>query len=452
MSDAFRVKNGVVVNNDLLVANATSRKVGVLTNAPVYSVDINSTDGVRIPVGNTSNRPSGANGVLRYNTQTSSYEGYANTGWVTIAQADANNTVFAEVTVPTVKFETTANNSILYNNNTITTRVGNTNIMFSNSSFSNTLGLSVFSDRISIGANNIANTTALFVGNSTTNNVITQSSVRISNSTSNINFTIPTSTQAASGSHYLNANGSYVQVTFAPSGSNTNIQFNDSGTFGSTNAITFNKVSNTLTVSNTITATTFVGTLAGAANTVVNISNTQIISSLGYTPVTQSGGFGQDNTRVYIGWLPASNTLGVYIGLQNYGTNWPINARNISDFSINQNLSNTSSPTFASMTLSGNAVLHAGNFQTYAPALNGGGATGTWPISISGNANTANSVNGTVNGQHPIYNVTKVFSSDGSGGTNYYLRFTRTNNTTFDVLYMNIASSGGGSGGEGGGG
>jgi N-acetylmuramoyl-L-alanine amidase CwlA len=34
-------------------------------------------------------------------------------------------------------------------------------------------------------------------------------------------------------------------------------------------------------------------------------------------------------------------------------------------------------------------VLHAGNYNSYAPTKTGGGASGTWGISISGNAVTA---------------------------------------------------------------
>ena len=44
-----------------------------------------------------------------------------------------------------------------------------------------------------------------------------------------------------------------------------------------------------------------------------------------------------------------------------------------------------------SLTYGGNAVLHAGNYNSYSPTLTGGNASGTWGISISGNAATATS-------------------------------------------------------------
>lgn len=43
-----------------------------------------------------------------------------------------------------------------------------------------------------------------------------------------------------------------------------------------------------------------------------------------------------------------------------------------------------------SLTYKGNAILHSANYNTYAPTKTGGGASGSWGISITGNAATAN--------------------------------------------------------------
>ena len=84
----------------------------------------------------------------------------------------------------------------------------------------------------------------------------------------------------------------------------------------------------------------------------------------------------------------------------------------------------------------GNQVLHAGNFNSYAPTLTGGGASGTWGISITGNANTAtnlsnswtnwNSVGGigsvvgmlawkNYGNNHVIFDASQSTSPSGSG-------------------------------------
>ena len=77
------------------------------------------------------------------------------------------------------------------------------------------------------------------------------------------------------------------------------------------------------------------------------------------------------------------------------------------------------------ITQAGNQVLHAGNYTSYSPSLGGSGATGTWGISISGNASTASQVGGyTSDGwlrkvgdstQFQIYgnSRTMVFRTDG---------------------------------------
>lgn len=41
---------------------------GIWTNAPQYSLDIANTDAIRVPVGNTAQRPTANNGVIRFNT------------------------------------------------------------------------------------------------------------------------------------------------------------------------------------------------------------------------------------------------------------------------------------------------------------------------------------------------------------------------------------------------
>ena len=53
----------------------------------------------------------------------------------------------------------------------------------------------------------------------------------------------------------------------------------------------------------------------------------------------------------------------------------------------------------ANILISSNIVLHAGNYNSYAPTLTGGGASGTWGINISGNAATATNAD-TVDGLH----------------------------------------------------
>jgi len=50
--------------------------VGIKTATPAFDLDIGgSTDAVKLPQGNTAARPTGATGIIRFNTQTGKYEG-----------------------------------------------------------------------------------------------------------------------------------------------------------------------------------------------------------------------------------------------------------------------------------------------------------------------------------------------------------------------------------------
>ena len=64
---------------DVIIGSGASSiaKVGIRTNAPDSTFHINSTDGLIIPVGTNGQRPNPAyNGMIRYNTTTSQFEGY----------------------------------------------------------------------------------------------------------------------------------------------------------------------------------------------------------------------------------------------------------------------------------------------------------------------------------------------------------------------------------------
>jgi hypothetical protein len=74
------------VDGDLTVnGNAyISLRVGIGTTTPAVKLDINSTDAVRVPVGTTAERPTGATGYLRFNSSQGSFEGFNGTAWGSI--------------------------------------------------------------------------------------------------------------------------------------------------------------------------------------------------------------------------------------------------------------------------------------------------------------------------------------------------------------------------------
>ncbi|MFN9959373.1 MAG: hypothetical protein ACK55I_40300, partial [bacterium] len=60
---------------------------------------LGSTGAVKLPVGTNANQPTGANGLIRYNTDKTSYEVYNSTAW--FKQFDGKNFVTTSTSTPT---------------------------------------------------------------------------------------------------------------------------------------------------------------------------------------------------------------------------------------------------------------------------------------------------------------------------------------------------------------
>ena len=73
------------------------------------------------------------------------------------------------------------------------------------------------------------------------------------------------------------------------------------------------------------------------------------------------------------------------------------------------------------LTLNGNTVLHAGNYNSYSPTLTGGNASGTWGISITGNAATVGGLSPVnfFNNMGTAHSTTTNFNSFGDFGFRY---------------------------------
>jgi len=72
----------VTFENFALSGNDISTTTGDITLSPAGgSVDVNGTGAIKIPVGTTAQRPTAVSGQLRFNSDTSSYEGYNGTTW-----------------------------------------------------------------------------------------------------------------------------------------------------------------------------------------------------------------------------------------------------------------------------------------------------------------------------------------------------------------------------------
>jgi len=80
---------GIYVGSNT-VANVTivaGKSVGVNTTAPSVALTIVSNDAIQLPVGNTSQRPTGNTGLFRYNGDSNTVEMYANGNWFRLSKA-----------------------------------------------------------------------------------------------------------------------------------------------------------------------------------------------------------------------------------------------------------------------------------------------------------------------------------------------------------------------------
>jgi hypothetical protein len=92
------VFEGLKVSDNNIQSTVTNSNI-TLTPQGTGTVVINSNQSLIIPVGGSSDRPTGANGMIRYNTTLSRYEGWNGSYWLTLGgvqDADGNTKIIAE--------------------------------------------------------------------------------------------------------------------------------------------------------------------------------------------------------------------------------------------------------------------------------------------------------------------------------------------------------------------
>lgn len=103
VADKLTIVGSAQVDNMVIDGNTLSTSSGAMTIAPASNAEtiISSTSAIRVPVGNSTERPTAATGQIRYNTTTSQYEGYSNSAWQGLGgviDIDQNTYVIAQPT------------------------------------------------------------------------------------------------------------------------------------------------------------------------------------------------------------------------------------------------------------------------------------------------------------------------------------------------------------------
>jgi hypothetical protein len=110
-------------NSANYVWDNTNSRLGIGTASPAVKLSIVGTDAVLLPVGTTAQRPTGATGYLRFNSDSSSFEGYNGSSWSSVGGANVTNDtstatalypLFASVTTGAATNVFTSNAKLLY--------------------------------------------------------------------------------------------------------------------------------------------------------------------------------------------------------------------------------------------------------------------------------------------------------------------------------------------------
>ena len=118
-------------------------------------------------------------------------------------------------------------------------------------------------------------TNTVTVGNSTVNAVVNSTFIRVANSTSNTTLSVPSASDWA-GNKFLHANGTWATptATASPAGSNTQLQFNDSGATGADANLLWYKDTAVLSVGNSTVNATMNSTSFKVSNSTSSIAVT----------------------------------------------------------------------------------------------------------------------------------------------------------------------------------
>ena len=104
-------------SNNFFWDNSNNR-LGINTATPAVSVAISGTDAILIPKGTSAQQPTGVAGYLRFNTDTSTFEGYNGSAWTTVGGAAiTNDTSTSSNIYPLLASATTGNATTVYTSN-----------------------------------------------------------------------------------------------------------------------------------------------------------------------------------------------------------------------------------------------------------------------------------------------------------------------------------------------
>ncbi len=246
------------------------------STTPLISIadDVNlpGTGAVNVPKGGTAQRPvSPANGDFRYNTDTATFEGYANSVWGAIVTGTGVTSVGTGTGLLGGPITSTGTISI---DNTVVATLTDAQTLTNK-----TLTTPVIAQILNTGTLTLPTSTDTLVGRATTDTLTNKSISGSTNTLSNIgNSSLTNSSVTYNGvTVALGASGTITASTTAALTVGTGLQLNSGTTFDGSTAKTISIDSTVATLSGTQTLTN--KSISGSTNTLSNIPNSALTNS-----------------------------------------------------------------------------------------------------------------------------------------------------------------------------
>lgn len=197
-----------------------------------YRLDVGGTDGIRVPVGTTAQRPTGAEGVIRFNTDADILEWHDGSDWQSALGGGGGPTSWSAITAPTGNLSLAhGSNTTAFTFNSVTSSSA---FGMSSSSLSSgiLLDLSVASTAAASNSQTVLNVATSGANATSSQSTFASSFLNTHTGTSSVNYAVYASASGASTNYAVYTNNGSVRIGDLTSSGNTLVGATSNGLLG----------------------------------------------------------------------------------------------------------------------------------------------------------------------------------------------------------------------------